>query len=43
VTVNSFVPDIRTGGMPVVDVVLNIEIPDEIDGIYEYEIVYVEI
>jgi hypothetical protein len=43
VTVDSFVPDIRTGGMPVVDVVLNIEIPDEIDGRYEYEIVYVEI
>jgi hypothetical protein len=43
VTVSSFVPDIRTGGMPVVDVVLNIEIPDEIDGIYEYEIVYIEI
>ena len=43
VTVSSFVPDIRTGGVPVVDVVLNIEIPDEIDGIYEYEIVYIEI
>ena len=43
VTVSSFVPDIRTGGMPVVDVVLDIEIPDEIDGRYEYEIVYIEI
>jgi hypothetical protein len=43
VTVESFVPDIRTGGMPVVDVVLNIEIPDEIDGRYEYEIAYLEI
>jgi hypothetical protein len=27
----------------VVDVVLNIQIPDEIDGRYEYEIVYIEI
>jgi hypothetical protein len=43
VTISSFVPDIRTGGMPVVDVVLDIEIPDEIDGRYEYEIVYIEI
>ena len=43
VSVSAFVPDIRTGGMPVVDVVLDIEIPDEIDGKYEYEIVYIEI
>ena len=43
VTVSSFIPDIRTGGVPVVDVVLNIAIPDEIDGRYEYEIVYIEI
>jgi hypothetical protein len=43
VTVSSFIPDIRTGGVPVVDVVLNIQIPDEIDGRYEYEIVYIEI
>ena len=43
VTVSSFIPDIRTGGVPVVDVVLNIAIPDEIEGRYEYEIVYIEI
>jgi hypothetical protein len=42
VTINSFVPDIRQGGVPVVDVVLDISIPDDLKDKYEYEIMYIE-
>jgi hypothetical protein len=42
VSINSFVPDIRQGGLPVVDVILDISIPDEVKDKYEFEILYVE-
>jgi hypothetical protein len=42
VSISSFVPDIRQGGVPVVDVILDISIPDDVKDRYEFEIVYVE-
>ena len=42
VTINSFVPDILQGGIPVVDVVLDISIPDDLKDKYEFEIMYIE-
>lgn len=42
VNVESFNSDIRTGGVPVVDAVLAIEVPDDVVDKYEYEIIYTE-
>ena len=42
VSVSEFVPDIRTGGIPVVDVVIDISVPDEVRDKYEFELLYRE-
>ena len=41
-SISSFVADIRQGGIPVVDAVLEINIPDDIENKYELEVLYVE-
>jgi len=43
VTVDSFIPDIIEGGVPVIDTVINISVPDHLVNRYEYEILYVEL
>ena len=43
ISIDSYTPDILTGGVPVADVNLSIDIPDEIQDKYDFEILYVEI
>jgi hypothetical protein len=43
ITVDSFTPDILTGGVPVADVNISIDIPDEFKDKYDFEILYVEL
>ena len=43
VRIDSFVPDILTGGTPVADVVLSINVPEYLSKKYDFEILYVEI
>jgi hypothetical protein len=43
ISVDSFTPDILTGGVPVADVNISIEIPDEFKDKYDFEILYVEL
>lgn len=43
VSIESFSSDIRIGGVPVIDAVLAISVPDEYADKYEYEIMYTEI
>lgn len=43
VRVDSFIPDIIDGGVPVFDTVIAIEIGDEILNNHEYEIIYTEV
>lgn len=43
ISVDSFSPDILKGGVPVADVVISIEIPDEYEDKYDFEILYTEI
>lgn len=41
--VDSYVPDILTGGVPVADVNIRIEVPDEYAEKYDFEILYTEL
>lgn len=43
ISVDSFSPDILQGGVPVADVAISIEIPDEYEDKYDFEILYTEI
>jgi hypothetical protein len=43
VKIDSFIPDILTGGTPVADVVLSINLPDYLQDKYDFEIQYIEI
>lgn len=43
ISVDSFTPDILTGGVPVADVNISIDIPDEFKDKYDFEILYVEL
>lgn len=43
VKVESFIPDILTGGIPVADVVLSINVPEYLEDKYDFEIQYIEI
>jgi hypothetical protein len=43
VKVDSFIPDILTGGIPVADVVVSINIPEYLEDKYDFEIQYIEI
>lgn len=43
VLVDSFIPDIIDGGIPVFDTIIAIEIGDEVFSNHEYEIIYTEI
>jgi len=42
VKIDSFVPDILTGGIPVADVVISINVPEYLSKKYDFEILYVE-
>ena len=42
IAVKSITPDILTGGVPVADVAISIEIPDELEDKYDFEILYIE-
>lgn len=42
VSIDSFESDTRTGGVPVVNAVVNINVPDEFANKYEFEIIYLE-
>lgn len=42
-TIDSYTPDILTGGVPVADVNISIEIPDEYAEKYDFEILYTEL
>lgn len=43
ISIDSYVPDILTGGIPVTDVVVSISIPDDLVDKYNFEILYMEI
>ena len=43
VKIESFIPDILIGGVPVADAVITINIPDDLKDKYEFEIRYIEI
>lgn len=42
VSIDSFESDTRTGGVPVVNAIVSISIPDDIADKYEFEIIYME-
>lgn len=42
IAVKSITPDILTGGVPVADVAISIDIPDELEDKYDFEILYIE-
>jgi predicted amidohydrolase len=42
VSINAFESSIKNGGVPTVNAVVNISIPDSYSDKYEYEIVYLE-
>lgn len=41
--IKSITPDILTGGVPVADVAISINIPDEFENKYDFEILYIEL
>ena len=41
--IKSIAPDILTGGVPVADVAISINIPDEFENKYDFEILYIEL
>jgi hypothetical protein len=43
ISVDSFIPDILQGGIPVADVNISIEVPDEFVDKYDFEILYTEL
>jgi len=43
ISIDSFSPDILQGGVPVTDVSISIEIPDDYEDKYDFEILYTEI
>jgi hypothetical protein len=43
IKIESFIPDILIGGVPVADVVVSINVPDDLKDKYEFEIRYIEI
>ncbi len=43
IDIKSITPDILTGGVPVADVAISIDIPDEFKDKYDFEILYVEL
>jgi hypothetical protein len=43
IKIDSITPDILTGGVPVADVNISIDIPDEFKDKYDFEILYIEL
>ena len=43
ITIDSYTPDILQGGVPIADVNISINIPDDIKDKYDFEILYIEI
>lgn len=43
IRIQSITPDILTGGVPVADVAIIIDIPDEFENKYDFEILYIEL
>jgi hypothetical protein len=43
IKIDSYVPDILDGGVPVVDTIISINVPDNIKDRYDFEIMYLEL